>query len=210
MSRIIDQISELVNRHYTELEQKKINESSDSVFLSEPYFNSEEAMNAIRTILGGWISQGPNVKSFEDRYSSYIGTKHGIAVNSGSSANLVALSALKKCYNIPDGAEVIVPAATFATVSMPIIQVGLVPVYVDVCRSSLNIDPEEVKKAINEKTRILMPVHTLGYPAPMSDLMELAKKYKLIVFEDCCEAHGSKIKEKKWEVSRIFPHFLFL
>ena len=120
MSEILNKIEILVKQHYSELSADKANQEMGQIRLSEPFYDSREAMNAIRTILGGWISQGPNVRKFERQFSQYIGTDHGIAVNSGSSANLLALSALKKRYDIPDGAEVIVPAATFATVSMPI------------------------------------------------------------------------------------------
>ena len=94
------------------------------------------------------------MEKFENQFSKYIGTNFGIAVNSGSSANLLAISALKRKYNISNGSEVIVPASTFATVSMPIIQLGLIPVYVDVCRDTLNIDPVQVEASITNKTRI--------------------------------------------------------
>ena len=102
--------------------------------------------------------------------------KFGVATNSGSSSNLVALSALKSIYKLKDGDQVIVPASTFATVSMPVIQVGLTPVYVDISRETLNIDTKELQKAINDKTRILMPVHTLGLPCDMNRSWKLLKK----------------------------------
>ena len=197
MSEILNKIEILVKQHYSELSADKANQEMGQIRLSEPFYDSREAMNAIRTILDGWISQGPNVRKFERQFSQYIGTDHGIAVNSGSSANLLALSALKKRYDIPDGAEVIVPAATFATVSMPIIQVGLIPVYVDVCRDTLNMDPIQAEAAVSDKTRILMPVHTLGYPAPMNELIQIAEKNNLKVLEDCCEAHGSRVGDRK-------------
>ena len=197
MNKILNEIEKLVIEYYSKQKDDKRSLPSNTVNLSEPFFDSNEAINGIRTILEGWISQGPNVQKFESNYASYIGSKYGIAVNSGSSANLVSLEALKKVYSIPNGSEVIIPAATFATVAMPIIQLGLVPVYVDIDRRSLNIDPVQVEAAITDKTRILMPVHTLGYPAPMPELMKIANKYDLIVFEDCCEAHGSSIDGQK-------------
>lgn len=196
MKQILAQIEELVRKYYDDL-FKNQPEEVGKIFLSEPSYDSREAIGAIRTILGGWISQGPNVKKFESSFSKYIGGTIGVAVNSGSSANLLAIHALKEVYGLRDGDEVIVPAATFSTVAMPLIQVGLVPVYVDVKRDSLNMAPSQIDGAISDKSRVLMPVHTLGYPAEMPALVEIAKRHKLIVFEDCCEAHGSTINGKK-------------
>lgn len=195
MKQILTQIEELVRNYYDKLSEEQTDEI-DKIFLSEPAYDSREAIGAIRTILGGWISQGPNVKKFESSFSEYIGGEIGIAVNSGSSANLLAILALKEAYNLLDGDEVIVPAATFSTVAMPLIQAGLTPVYVDVERDSLNMDPDQIQGAISDKTRVLMPVHTLGYPADMPLLMEIADSNNLLVLEDCCEAHGSSINGK--------------
>lgn len=196
MERILSDIESLIKAYYDEL-SKRQPDKIDKIFLSEPAYDSREAINAIRTILGGWISQGPNVKKFENLFSEYIGGKIGIAVNSGSSANLLAIEALREVYGLENGDEVLIPAATFSTVAMPLIQAGFVPVYVDVKRESLNIDPAEIDGAMSDKTKILMPVHTLGYPAEMPDLVEIAQRNNLIVFEDCCEAHGSTINGKK-------------
>jgi CDP-6-deoxy-D-xylo-4-hexulose-3-dehydrase len=196
MKQILTQIEDLVRKYYDSLSEGS-QEKIEKIFLSEPAYDSREAINAIRTILGGWISQGPNVKKFESSFSQYIGGDIGIAVNSGSSANLLAILALKEAYSLQNGDEVIVPAATFSTVAMPLIQAGLIPVYVDVERDSLNMDPDQIQRAISDKTRVLMPVHTLGYPADMPRLMEIADSNKLVVLEDCCEAHGSSINGKK-------------
>jgi CDP-6-deoxy-D-xylo-4-hexulose-3-dehydrase len=195
MEQILAQIEDLVKVYY----DKIINEEPETerISLSAPAFDSKEAIRAIRTILSGWISQGPNVKNFENEFSRYIGRPIGVAVNSGSSANLLAILAVKEVYGLYDGDEVIVPAATFSTVAMPLIQAGLTPVYADVNRDTLNIDPEQIESALSNKSRVLMPVHTLGYPAEMSELMEIARRHKLIIFEDCCEAHGSSIDGKR-------------
>ena len=167
------------------------------IFLSEPIFDKKEINSAISSIKNLRLSQGKKVIEFENSFAKYIGCKYGIATNSGSSANLIALTALKEYYNIKDGSEVIIPASTFATVAMPIIQIGLVPVYVDINISNLNIETREILKAITKKTKIIMPVHTLGYPANMNKINTIAKKNNLIVFEDCCEAHGSAINKKR-------------
>ena len=104
-----------------------------------------------------------------------MGTKYGVAVNSGSSANLIILEALKSLYNLKNGDEVIIPASTFATVAMPIIQVGLTPVFVDIDKISLNMDPKELEKGINKKTKIIMTVHTLGNCQNIDEIQKIAK-----------------------------------
>lgn len=196
MKDILTQIEDLVRKYYEDI-SKGQTDGINKIFLSEPSYDSREAIRAIRTILGGWISQGPNVKQFENSFAEYTGRTTGIAVNSGSSANLLAIHALKEVYDLKDGDEVIVPAATFSTVAMPLIQAGLVPVYVDVKRDTFNMDPAKINNAISDKSRGLMPVHTLGYPAEMPEMIETAKRHKLLIFEDCCEAHGSSIDGKK-------------
>lgn len=196
MEEILVQIDKLVRTYYEKL-LKEQSGDIDKIFLSAPTFDSREAISAIRTILGGWISQGPNVRKFESSFAQYIGKTIGIAVNSGSSANLLSILALKEVYDLRDRDEVVVPAATFSTVAMPLIQAGLTPVYVDVKRDTLNMDPERIDEAISNKSRILMPVHTLGYPAEMPQLMEAAGHNNLIVLEDSCEAHGATIDGRK-------------
>ncbi len=162
-----------------------------------PVFDEKEVLQALDSLLNIRISQGPKVRKFEEDAARYVGTRYAVACNSGSSANLLALTALVASGRVPRGSEVIIPATTFATVASPIIQAGLMPVYVDVDARSWNIDPKEVEKAISKKTRVLMPVHTFGNPADMSAIMKIARKHKLIVLEDCCEAHGASIGKKK-------------
>lgn len=162
-----------------------------------PVFDEKEVLQALDSLLNVRISQGPKVKRFEEDAARYVGTRYAVACNSGSSANLLALSALVASGKVPRGSEVILPATTFATVASPVLQVGLVPVYVDVDDRSWNIDPKEIDKAIGPKTRVIMPVHTFGNPANMAAIMKIARKHKLIVLEDCCEAHGAAIGKKK-------------
>ena len=162
-----------------------------------PMFDEKEVLQALDALLNVRISQGAKVKKFEEMAARYVGTRYAIACNSGSSANLLALSALVASGKVAKGSEVIIAATTFATVASPIIQAGLVPVYVDVDKDSWNMDPLEVAKAVGPKTRVLMPVHTFGNPANMEALMRTARKHKLIVLEDCCEAHGAMIGKKK-------------
>ena len=144
--------------------------------LSTLPFDSKEFKAVLETFKSGKISQGPKVKSFENKFANKMGVKYGIAVNSGSSANLLALEALKKIYNLKKGDEVIIPASTFATVAMPIIQVGLKPVYVDINIHNLNLDLEQLTKAINIKSKVIMIVHTLGNCHGIEKIKKIAKK----------------------------------
>ena len=170
--------------------------SSNRITLSEPNFDNKELFEVLKVFKSTNFSSGKNVLKFENQFAKKMGMKYGLATNSGSSANLLSLLSLKKIYKIKNGSEVIIPASTFATVAMPILQAGLIPVYVDVDLDTLNINVNEIKKAITKKTKIIMPVHTLGLPCEMIKISKLAKEKNLIVFEDCCEAHGAKIGNK--------------
>ena len=162
-----------------------------------PMYDEREFLRALDTLLDVRISQGPGVKEFEESFAKYLGVKYAVAVNSGSSANLLALAALIESGDVPKGSEVIIPAATFATVSSPISQLGLVPVYVDVEADTWNINPKQIERAITKKTKVIMPVHSFGNPADMVEIMRIAKKHKLYCLEDCCEAHGARIGSRK-------------
>src|SRR6056297_2425388 len=137
---------------------------------------------------------------FKKTMAEYIGVKHGVVVNSGSSANLIAVSALKskKIDNpLEDGDEVITPFAGFPTTVNPIIQNGLVPVFIDVELGSYNIDISKIEAAISSRTRAILLVHTLGNPVDMNAVMAIARKNNLYVIEDCCDALGSEIWGQK-------------
>ena len=162
-----------------------------------PCYDSNEIISALDSLIDLNISQGTKVKSFENDYSNYIGMKYGVACNSGSSANLLALTSLVMSGIIPKGSEVIVPAATFTTVISPIIQAGLKPVFVDVEMDTYNISSKCIENAISDSTSLIMVVHSLGNPANMKEIMKISKKYNIPVFEDCCEAHGASIDGKK-------------
>ena len=162
-----------------------------------PCFDHLEVNQALDSLLDVWISQGPKVRAFETAYADYIGTTHGVGCNSGSSANLLALTALIQDAQLKPGDEVIVPAATFATVISPILQTGLIPVFVDVEMDTYNIDPKAIVKAITSKTKLIMVVHSLGCPAKMTEIMTISEEWGIPVLEDCCEAHGASIGGKK-------------
>jgi CDP-6-deoxy-D-xylo-4-hexulose-3-dehydrase len=151
-------------------------------------------------MLGGWLSQGDRVRTFERRFASYIGMKHGVMVNSGSSANLIALSAIsqhKLRKRIEPGDEVITPAVTWATTVYPICDVGALPVLVDVDLDTYNINVGEMARAVGRRTKAIMPVHLLGNPCEIREIMKVAEEHDLYVVEDSCEAHGAQSHGKK-------------
>lgn len=192
MEDIKKQIFEKVEEYF----KMKTEYNEEKIGVAYPCFDHREVNSALDSLLDVWISQGPKVRRFESEYANYIGTKFGVACNSGSSANLLALTALIQSGYISVGDEVIVPSSTFTTVISPILQTGLVPVFVDVEMDTYNICPESIRDSINEKTKLIMIVHSLGCPAKMGEIMSISEQYGIPVLEDCCEAHGASIDGK--------------
>ena len=154
----------------------------------------KEERSAINKVLDrNWWQIDREGDLMEKEASKYLGVKHGVLANSGSSAALLALSALE----LPKGSEVIIPAVTFPTIFNIILQCGLVPVVIDAKIGTYCLDVKDVEKAITKKTRAVIAVHLLGNVVDMPALMKLAKKKKLIVMEDFCDAWGSTINSKK-------------
>ena len=156
---------------------------------------SEELMNMVDASLDGWLTSGRFNTEFEKKLAAFIGIKHLITVNSGSSANLVAFSTLTSPKlgkrAIQKGDEVIGVAAGFPTTVNPIIQFGAVPVFVDVDVTTHNIDASKIENAIGPKTKAIMLAHSLGNPFNLDVVTALCKKYNLWLIEDCCDALGS-------------------
>lgn len=155
-------------------------------------YDRDELLNMISAILDGWWSGGNYTLEFEKAFAAFLGVKHAMSCNSGSSANLLAISALE----LEKGSEVITPATTFPTTFNPIIQCGLVPVLVDVDLSTYNIDPSLIEKAISNKTKLMMIPHMLGNPCKLEVLLEISSRYNLHLIEDACDALGSKYDGK--------------
>lgn len=156
---------------------------------------SQELRNMVDASLDGWLTTGRFNEAFEQELARMIGVRYVLTVNSGSSANLVAFSALTSpqlgARAIRPGDEVIGVAAGFPTTVNPIIQCGAVPVFVDVELDTYNIDAEKIAAAITPKTRAIMLAHTLGNPFNLDVVMELCRKHNLWLVEDCCDALGS-------------------
>ena len=164
--------------------------------LSVPLFGSEEVKAAVGTLLDRQVTMGAKVREFEETFASFVGARHAVMVNSGSSANLLGLA----CLSTPSlpgalrpGDEVIVPAVTWSTTVAPVLQQGCVPVFVDVDPATLNMRPEDLDAAMSRRTRAIMPVHLLGNPVAMQPLLEFARSRDLWVVEDTCESLGSSI-----------------
>ncbi len=162
--------------------------------LARPYLSNPERSAIIKTVIDDWFpTMGPQVEKFESEFSRYMVRKMGVMVNSGSSANLVAIGALKETFDIEEGSEVVVPAMCWSTTVSPLVQYGFVPHFVDVNLSDFNINIDSLESAINKKTRMIMLVHALGFPANIKEVLKIARKHNLKVIEDTCESYGAKI-----------------
>ena len=157
--------------------------------------DAAELQNMVAASLDGWLTTGRFNSEFEQKLAAFIGIKHLITVNSGSSANLVAFSTLTSPKlgdrAIKPGDEVIGVAAGFPTTVNPILQFGAVPVFVDVDPLTHNIDASKMEEAIGPKTKAVMLAHSLGNPFNLDVVTALCKKYNLWLVEDCCDALGS-------------------
>jgi len=157
--------------------------------------DAAELKNMVDASLDGWLTTGRFNAEFEKELANFIGVKHLITVNSGSSANLVAFNTLTSPKlgdrAIKKGDEVIGVAAGFPTTVNPILQFGAVPVFVDVDRLTHNIDASKIEAAIGPKTKAIMLAHSLGNPFNLDVVTALCKKYQLWLVEDCCDALGS-------------------
>src|SRR5664280_1306976 len=164
-------------------------------------FDHAELVNAVEASLDFWLTEGRFSESFAEKIGEFLGVEHVLLTNSGSSANLLAFSALTSEKlgekRLRPGDEVISVAAGFPATVTPIIQHGLIPVFVDVTIPTYNIDVEMMRKAISSKTRCIFIAHTLGNPFNISAVLKLASEFNLWVIEDNCDAFGSEYQGKK-------------
>lgn len=200
-----DIIIEFIKKHSDQTE------SSNKIGVAYPCIDELEVCEVLDSLLKVQLSQGPKVKQFESDFKSYVQTLYAVACNSGSSANLLALSSLINCGYLKPGDEVILPAATFTTVLSPILQCGLTPKFVDIELDTYNICPKSIEAEITEKTKLILVVHSLGAPANMNEIMKISSEYNIPVMEDCCEAHGASISDKQvgsWGLISTFSFFV--
>lgn len=162
--------------------------------VNEPLFIGREKKLLCQCIDTGWISsEGPFVKEFEEQFSKYIGTKHGIAVANGTAALEVAMGAI----GLKPGDEVILPTFTIVSCAMAVLRYGGVPVFVDSEPETWNMDVRQIEDLITDKTKAIMPVHIYGHPVDMDPIIELADKYGLYIVEDAAEVHGAEYKGRR-------------
>ncbi len=158
-------------------------------------FDETEIQNMVSAVLDFWLTAGPYAEQFEKELGKFIGVREVIPVNSGSSANLVAVTTLSS-RQLPEGLrpgdEVIVPAVSFPTTVNPIIQNRLMPVFIDSCLGDFNLDVSQLEEAVSPRTRALVFAHTLGNPANMDAVMDFVKRHDLLLMEDTCDALGAK------------------
>jgi len=190
------EISELV-QEYVDLAfvEKEFEAGKTAIPAAGKVIDAAEIKNMVEASLDGWLTTGRFNDSFEKRLAKFLGVKHLITVNSGSSANLIAFNTLTSPKlgkrAIKPGDEVIGVAAGFPTTVNPILQFGAVPVFVDVELGTYNIDVTRLEEAITPKTKAIMLAHTLGNPFNLDVITALCRKHDLWLIEDCCDALGS-------------------
>lgn len=189
-----NQILELVKQFVREKDiNKKWTPGTDWVQYAGPFFNEDEYTSSIEALLNGWLVLGQKGISFENKFPKLVGKDYGILTNSGSSSNLIMMSALtsKRLYNLPKGTKVITPIAGFPTTINPIFQLGFEPLFVDIDLDTLNLNLDQVEEQAKKGAKVITFAHVLGNPPNMDRLMEIVKTYNLILLEDCCDALGS-------------------
>lgn len=204
MSDLNTDIAEKRIRQLVEDLLSRDEEPDDRIRLVSRTFDIDEIVEAMKCLLSTNLTMGKCVSLFEGMWNEYMGqrsdeTIRSLMVNSGSSANLLALSFLMD-PSIPghmrSGDEVIVPAVTWSTSIAPILQLGLRPVLIDIDIRSLTMDVTRIRELLSGKTKAIMPVHLLGNPCDMGSIMSIAHENGLFVIEDCCEAHGALYNDK--------------
>jgi perosamine synthetase len=164
-----------------------------TITISKPRVGAEERRAVNRVLRSGLLAQGPEVEAFESEFSAVVDeSRLSVAVNSGTSGLHLALLA----SGIGPGDEVIVPSFTFAATANAVALTGATPVFADIAISNYCLSPKSIEAAITPRTAAIMPVHLYGHPAPMREIMSIARKHHLAVFEDAAQAHLAKLDRK--------------
>ena len=193
---IRSEIMSLIEEYYAVAHGRKpFSRDSSPVPVSGRVYDAHDMMSLVDSALDFWLTTGRFNEAFQTRLAKRIGVRYATTVNSGSSANLVAFSALTSPLlgerQIQPGSEVITAATGFPTTVNPAMLWGMVPVFVDVDIPTYNIVPDLVEEAITPKTRAIMVAHTLGNPFDAARLAEIARRHGLFLIEDCCDALGA-------------------
>ncbi len=191
-----EEIRKLVGEYYRQF----LDVEREDYPISGKRFDEKELYSVVDTLLDGWWTEGRATKEFEECFSDHLGAKHAIVVNSGSSANLLALSALTSPKlgdrRLRHGDEVITVASCFPTTINPIIQTGCVPVFCDIELGTYNIDTSQLEDALSSKTKAVVLAHMLGNPFNIDEVKDLCDRHDLWLIEDCCDALGSTYDDK--------------
>jgi len=195
------QILDLVGDYYRErFDAKPFAAGATPVRYAGRVFDEKELKSLVDASLDFWLTSGRYSERFESEFAGFVGSEFAFLVNSGSSANLLALSALMSPLlgdkRLKKGDEVIAVAAGFPTTLNPIVQNGLVPVFVDVELGTYNVNPDLLEKAVGPKTRAIFLAHTLGNPYDLGAVSATARKHGLWLIEDCCDALGSTYRSQ--------------
>lgn len=169
------------------MDNKDFKQGIDRVYYAKAVYGEEEIGAVVKSLNEGWLGSGKYTEEFENRVANLFGKKYGLFVNSGTSANMLAM----EIANIPAGSEVITQACTFPATLSPIVQQGYVPVFIDSKIGTYNIDVDQIEAAISEKTKAIFVSHTIGNVNDMTKLREISKKFGLILIEDSCDTIGS-------------------
>jgi perosamine synthetase len=161
--------------------------------IAKPYLTLEEAQAAYDTILSGWITQGPRVQEFEEKFAQYTGAEYAVAVSNCTTALHLAMIVA----GVGPGDEVICPSMTYIATANSIKYAGATPVFAEVQAGNYNLDPRDVESKITNKTKAILIVHQIGMPADIDAFKELCSKYSLELIEDAACAIGSEYKGKK-------------
>ena len=195
--RIIEMVREY---HREQFSQRDFDATRDLVHYGGRVFNAEELCNLVDASLDFFLTANRYAERFEADFAEYLGVSDALLVNSGSSANLVAISSLTSpklgSRRLKPGDEVVTVAAGFPTTVGPLVQNGLVPVFVDVNIGDYNAIPEQLEAAIGPRTRAIAMAHTLGNPFNLDVVLDLARKHELFVVEDNCDALGSRYRDR--------------
>ena len=197
MKEILDAVKDYIDQKQA---AKTWTAGKDFVNYAGAYYDSDEFVAGVESLLKGWLVMGDDGLKFEREFPRQFGKTHGILTNSGSSSNLLMMSALtsKRGYNLPKGTRVLMPIAGFPTTVNPTIQLGFVPVFVDIELDTLNINLDQAEAILENDPyiRVITFAHVLGNPPNMARVMELVERYNLILLEDCCDALGSTYDNK--------------
>ena len=161
-----------------------------SIPVARPSLGREEENAVLEVLRSGWVSQGPRVAEFERKFAEYVGAPHAVAVSSCTTALHLALVAA----GVKAGDEVLCPSLSFIATANAIVHAGAKPVFVDIDRSTYNIDPSCIESAITPRTKAILAVHQIGLPAPLKEISEIASRHGLVVIEDAACAIGSEYR----------------